>query len=220
MRALVVLNGDQRGSDRWLAAVAAASDLIVAADGAAAKLDRAGVRPHLVVGDLDSIAADLRASLETAGVAIERHPTGKDRTDAELAIAAAVWRGADVVRVVGAFGGDRIDHAVANLLLLALADFAAVDLRLDTEHATIRRVAGPGALAIDGVAGDYVTLEPLSEVACGVRSDGLRYPLRGEDLVRGSSRGVSNELIGPDAKVELRDGLLLVAIQRRSVPSG
>ena len=219
MRALVVLSGDLRGSEHWLAALGRGCELIVAADGAAAQLAAAGLRPHLLVGDLDSISAELRSALEAVDVPIERHPRDKDRTDAELAIVAAVRRGADAVSVVGAFGGARIDHEVGNLFLLALAEFAAVDLRLEMEDAAVRRVAGPGVLTIDGAAGDHVTLAPLSELARGVRTDGLRYPLRGEDLVRGSSRGVSNELIGERAHIELRDGLLLVATQRRSVPS-
>ena len=220
MRALVVLNGDPLGGDAWLAGLAAHNDVVIAADGGAARLDRAGRRPDLVVGDLDSIRPELKQELERQGVAFELHPIEKDMTDAELALDAAVKRGADEIQVVGAFGGGRLDHMVGNLLLLAHEDFAAIDVAIVTEQATFRAVLGPGILELAGVPGDWVTLSPLSEIARAVTTAGLRYPLHREDLVRGSTRGVSNELTERRASVELVDGLLLVAVTtRRSVAS-
>lgn len=220
MRALVVLDGDPLGSDAWLAALAARSDVVIAADGGAARLDRAGRRPDLVVGDLDSLAPEKKQELESQGVAFEVHPNEKEETDAELALDAAVKRGADEILVVGAFGGSRLDHMAGNLMLLAHRDFAAIDLALVTETVTFRALLGPGILELDGAPGDWVTLEPVSEIARAVTTDGLRYPLHHEDLARGSTRGVSNELTGRRGSVELADGLLLVAVTtRRSVAS-
>ena len=215
MRALVVLDGDPRGSDAWLAALATRSDVVIAADGGAARLDRAGRRPDLVVGDLDSLAPEKRQELELHGVAFEVHPDEKDETDAELALQAAVTRGADEILVVGAFGGNRLDHLVGNLMLLAHADFAAIDVAIVTEQATFRTLLGPGILELEGAAGDWVTLVPLSELAQAVTTDGLRYRLHREDLVRGSTRGVSNELTGRRGSVDLGAGLLLVTVTTR-----
>ena len=220
MRALVVLGGDPLGSEAWLAALAARSDVVIAADGGAARLDRAGRRPDLVVGDLDSLAPEKKQDLERQGVAFEVHPNEKDMTDAELALDAAVKRGADEIQVVGAFGGSRLDHLVGNLLLLANEDFAAIDVAIVTEQATFRALVGPGILELEGAPGDWVTLSPLSERARAVTTDGLRYPLHREDLVRGSTRGISNELTGRRGSVELSTGLLLVAVTtRRSIAS-
>src|SRR5438477_5767713 len=220
MRALVVLAGGLRGSDAWLAGLAKTADVVIAADGGATKLARAGRRPDLVIGDMDGVTAEAQRELERAGAKIERFPTEKNETDGELALDAAVKRGADEIVVAGAFGGPRLDHMAGNLMLLAHEDFAAIDVALVTERATFRSLLGPGILELEGAAGDWVTLEPLSEVARGVATDGLRYPLRHEDLVRGSTRGVSNELTGSRGSVEIGDGLLLVAVTtRRSVAS-
>ena len=216
----MVLDGELLGSDAWLARLAKDADVVIAADGGAAKLAKAGRRPDLVIGDMDGITADGQRELERAGAKLERYPTDKDQTDGELALDAAVKRGADEVVVVGAFGGARLDHMVGNLLLLAGEDFAAIDVALVTERATFRSLLGPGILELEGAAGDWVTLEPLSEVARGVATDGLRYPLRHEELLRGATRGVSNELTGSRGSVEVSDGLLLVAVTtRRSVAS-
>jgi thiamine pyrophosphokinase len=220
VRALVVLDGEPLGSDAWLAALAKGADVVIAADGGANRLPKTGRRPDLVVGDMDALADDRLRELERAGAKLERHPTEKAETDGELALDAAVKRGADEIVVVGAFGGTRLDHMLGNLMLLAHEDFAAIDVALVTEHATFRSLLGPGILELEGAPGDWVTLEPLSEVARGVATGGLRYPLRHEDLVRGSTRGVSNELTERRGSVEVGDGLLLVAtVTRRSVAS-
>lgn len=220
MRALVVLDGDLLGSETWLDRVARGADVVIAADGGANTLAQAGRRPDLVVGDMDALSTDTQRTLEGAGVKLERYPSEKAQTDGELALDAAIRRGADEIVVAGAFGGARLDHMVGNLMLLAHDDYAAIDVALVTEHATFRSLLGPGILEIEGAAGDWVTLEPLSEVARGVATDGLRYPLRHEDLMRGSTRGVSNELTGRRGSVEVGEGLLLVAVvTRRSVAS-
>jgi thiamine pyrophosphokinase len=220
MRALVVLDGDLLGSDAWLAGLAKSADVVIAADGGATKLAKSGRRPDLVIGDMDGVTAEAQRELERAGAKLERYPNEKEETDGELALEAAVKRGADEIVVAGAFGGPRLDHMAGNLMLLAHEDFAAIDVALMTERATFRSLLGPGILELEGSAGDWVTLEPLSEVARGVATDGLRYPLRHEDLVRGSTRGVSNELTGSRGSVEVADGLLLVAVTtRRSVAS-
>lgn len=220
MRALVVLDGDPLGSDTWLSGLAKHSDIVIAADGGAVHLDGTGRRPDLVVGDLDSLPAAARKALEGQGVEFEVHPHEKAETDAELALEAAIRRGADEIQVVGAFGGSRLDHLAGNLLLLAQEDFAAIDVALVTETATFRALLGPGTLELEGAPGDWVTLAPLSERAGRIMTDGLRYGLRHEDLVRGSTRGISNELTASRASVELGSGLLLIAVtKRRSVAS-
>jgi thiamine pyrophosphokinase len=220
VRALVVLDGDLLGSDAWLEQLARGADVVIAADGGAAKLAKAARRPDLVIGDMDAVSADAQRALERGGAKLERYPTEKEQTDGELALGAAIRRGADEIVVAGAFGGARLDHMAGNLLLLAHEDFAAIDVALVTERATFRSLLGPGILELEGAPGDWVTLAPLSEVVRGVATDGLRYPLRHEDLIRGSTRGVSNELTDRRGSVEVGDGLLLVAITtRRSVAS-
>jgi thiamine pyrophosphokinase len=66
------------------------------------------------------------------------------------------------------------------------------------------------SLELDGRAGDLVTLLPVVGPAHGVRTEGLRYPLDGETLAPGSTRGVSNELARTPARVSLTSGVLLV----------
>jgi thiamine pyrophosphokinase len=209
MKAVIVAGGEPLPADK---AQLAGADLLVAADAGASWLMEAGVTPDLLVGDLDSIPSDLLARLEAAGVAIERHARDKDASDAELAVDRAVAGGADQVVVIGALGGERLDHELANLLLLADETWRAtlVDLSIVRGATQVRAVHGGGRLALRGAAGDLVTLLPVAGDADGVLTEGLRYPLDGEPLRLGRSRGLSNVVERGPASVSLDRGTLLV----------
>jgi thiamine pyrophosphokinase len=146
------------------------------------------------------------------------HPAEKDESDTELALREAVDRGGDPVVITGAFGGERLDHAIANLLLLTLPVAGERDLSLVHGPSVVRvlGVAGAGSLAIEGAAGDYVSLLPLTERVTGVTTGGLRYPLNDATLEQGSTRGLSNELLGPLGSVSIASGRLAVVHTSRA----
>jgi thiamine pyrophosphokinase len=205
--AVVVASGDLVAGDELHVASA---DVVVAADGGAQSLERLGRRPDLVVGDLDSIAPQLLELLRDAGVPIERHPADKDASDAELAIERAQALGARRIVLLGATGGDRLDHELANVLLVADRRYAGLDLRLVRGRTVLRALHAGARLEIEARAGDGVTLLPIGGDAHGVRSAGLRWPLDGETLAFGRSRGLSNEVVATPASVQLERGTLLV----------
>ena len=206
MNAVVVGDGEPGALD---ARHLADADLIVAADGGAGWLAVQGFTPHVVVGDLDSIAAGLLHALEADGVTIERHPADKDQSDAELAVARAVASGARRVIVLGALGGERLDHELSNLLMLTDPAWSSVDLRIVRDDTSVRAVIDGGRLVLDGATGDIVTLLPIGD-ADGVTTDGLAYPLAGDALRMGQSRGLSNVIASTPASVRLQAGTLLV----------
>ncbi len=65
---------------------------------------------------------------------------------------------------------------------------------------------------VTGSPGDTVSLIPLGGDAQGVTTSGLEYPLTGETLAFGATRGVSNVLLGESATVHLESGLLLCVV--------
>lgn len=200
-------------------AAAALADLdpdafVVAADSGLDHALALGVRVHLVVGDLDSVTeAGLRAAIDS-GAVVERHPPDKDATDLELAIRSARDHGARRVTVFGG-GGGRHDHLLANALVLAHDMFA--DLAVDGVVGTARITVIRNHADLRGQPDSLCSLLPVGGPAHGVRTAGLRYPLSDEDLEPGSTRGVSNELIGTDASVAVRAGVLL-AVQPNAFP--
>lgn len=189
-----------------VARVLPAQALVIAADSGLTVATALGLTVDLVVGDLDSVEPRALARARAAGVEVEQHPADKDRTDLALAMDAAVTRGADRIVVVGGHGG-RLDHGLANALLLAAPAYAEVDVVAHMGDATIHVVRGSATLS--GTPGELVSLLPVHGPAHGVRTHGLLYPLDGEDLPIGSSRGVSNEFAQPEARVDVATGVLL-----------
>ena len=209
MRALVFANGDLADGPAVQDALHQAGEAtIVAADGGARLALACRLVPHLVIGDLDSLTQDDLAGLLARGVRIERYPAAKEETDLELALLAAVERGATWIRIIGAAGG-RLDQMLANITLLTLPQLAGCDVRLVSGAQTLW-LAGPGQHTLEGARGDTISLIPLAGDALNVRTENLEYPLRGETLRFGPARGVSNVIRATPASVSLDAGLLVV----------
>ncbi len=179
---------------------------VVAADGGVDRALALGLEVDLAVGDFDSASPRALADAEASGARIERHPTEKDATDLELALDAALAYGAARVLVVGHDGG-RLDHLLAGVLVLGEERFAR--LTIDAYLGLARLHVCRGTRTLDGEPGELVTLLPIHGTAEGVRTEGLVFPLHGETLRAGSSRGASNELSAPSATVTVERGVLL-----------
>jgi thiamine pyrophosphokinase len=182
---------------------------VIAADSGVEHALSLGLAVDLVVGDLDSASPDAIERATAAGAAVERHPVAKDATDLELALDAAGRIGAGHIHVLGGHGG-RLDHLLANVLLLARPQHAGATVTAQMGAARVAIVRDRATL--HGPIGDLVTLLPLHGAALGVTTSGLLYPLTDEDLPIGTSRGVSNEITHDPAGVSLREGVL-AAIQ-------
>jgi thiamine pyrophosphokinase len=180
--------------------------LVVAADGGAEQALALGVAVDLAVGDFDSISAAGLAALARAGTSLERHAAAKESTDLELALRLALGFRPRRILVVGS-GGGRADHAFGQLLLLAADAYREVEIDARLGPASIHVIRGQRSLT--GRAGELISLFALHGAAEGVVTEGLLYPLRGETLAPGSSRGVSNVFAADEANVTLARGVLL-----------
>jgi thiamine pyrophosphokinase len=179
---------------------------VVAADGGLDRAAALGLAVDVVVGDLDSVSAELLAAAEAAGARVARHPEAKDATDLELALDEAVALGARRVLVV-ASGDGRLDHLAASLLLLGAERYAELTVDGLVGDAVVHVVRRERT--IPGERGALLTLLPVGGPATGVVTDGLEYPLTGETLEPGSSRGVSNVFQRREARISVESGVLL-----------
>ncbi|MCX6018709.1 MAG: thiamine diphosphokinase [Chloroflexi bacterium] len=211
MRIVILANGEPPSStdlQRWLRP----GDMLFCADGGARTALRHGLRPQVVIGDFDSLEPFELEALVAGGAQMLRHPPAKDETDLELGLLLAAQRSSDAeIVILGALGG-RIDHALANMLLLAMPALRgrAVCIAHGADRVMLidARVA-PAEHGIDGGAGDTVSLLPFGGDAHGIHTEGLHYPLRGESLFVGPARGVSNVMLTERAVVRVGAGLLL-----------
>jgi thiamine pyrophosphokinase len=205
---IVIFAGGILQPGKAVDAAIARADRVIAADSGAATAVRYGCIPTTVVGDFDSLDADLRQRLQERGSQFIEVAVEKDETDTELAVQVAIEQGASVVTLLGAIGGMRFDHTVANILLLA--GFETMPIRIIDGPSTCWLLRGPGSSTIYGQAGDLLSLLPLTSEAIGVHTSGLYYPLHAEILYFGKPRGVSNVLTQERAEVSLETGMLLV----------
>ncbi len=193
MHVVIFAGGALRPGKAFYAAIGSA-DMFIAADSGAETALQFGCTPRIVVGDFDSLDTAVLQELSERGSEIRRAAVEKDETDTELA--------------VGALGGARFDHTMANILLLA--GFEGVPITLVDGPSMCWLVRGPGSSAINGQVGDLVSLLPLTGDASGIRTKGLFYTLKGEALSFGKARGVSNVLIEEHAEVSVEGGVLLI----------
>jgi thiamine pyrophosphokinase len=205
MTTLIFANGDLHGLS-WIRPLLADAQAVVAADGGAGHLWRLNHLPDVVIGDMDSLAREVREWLENGRVQFAVFPHLKDETDLELALLhAAGQREGDIV-VIGGFGG-RFDQTLANIMLLAHPelDGRRVELRTQYERAWLVR----DFTEIVGEVGDTVSLIPLGGDVLVEDTHGLQWPLQDEWLVFGPARGVSNVMTEAVATVKIASGTLL-----------
>lgn len=205
---VVVFSGGPAPPAAVAAAIPAGAPVIAADLGAAHAL-RFGLSLSAVIGDLDSLDAATLRRLRAQGTRIDAHPTSKDASDLALALDAAAALAPRRILVIGATSG-RFDHALAQPLLLAADAYAGIEVDALLGSARLHVVRGERRL--DGRVRALVSLFAVNGPARGVRSEGLAYPLRGEDMQAGSTRGLSNIFSSAQARVEVRDGVLLAVI--------
>lgn len=199
MRTVLVLSGGPGAPARIRLPPLSA---VAAADGGAEHAAGLGLPVDALVGDLDSVSAETLAGIAQ----IERHPVEKDASDLELALQAALRFEPDRILVLGG-GGGRLDHLLGELLLLAADAYAGVQVDAQLGAAAVHVIRGSRTLA--GSAGELVSLFAMHGPACGVVTEGLRYPLLGETLGQGSTRGLSNVFVEAEARVSVERGVLL-----------
>lgn len=188
---------------------------LLAVDGGLDHALAAGLHPTHLIGDLDSVTDDGLA-WAARNASISRHPTDKDQTDTELALALAVTFDPERITLIG--GGDRLDHTIAgigSLGALHLTSVPTLDGWWDGQH--VRVVHGPGSATLTVVAGSTLSLLAVHGGCQNVTLQGTRWELEHFDLDPLVGVGVSNEIPGDpgsdrpvEVQVTLSSGVLTI----------
>lgn len=191
-------------------------DLVIAADSGVDGALAAGLRPDLVVGDLDSISPAGLAWAAQHDVPIEVHPADKDLTDTALALHCAATRGTRALTLVAPDGDDpahRLDHMLG--VIAALGDPVLDGFTSVTAHLgrAVLHVVRPGRpLVLDRPVGTVFSVLAAHGPCEGVELTGAQWPLHGGELPAATTRGLSNTVVSPPATVSLTVGLLTVIV--------
>lgn len=191
------------------------NDILIGVDRGAWYWKKWGYRPHLAIGDWDSLL-EKKGCLK--GMSSQTLSVDKDRSDLYFAVLAALKEGATELICYGVSGG-RPDHQMSMLL----------DLSFFSEHKKVKKIE------VHGVEADYiflssqmphwtgklgkgktVSLFALSPRVSGIRLRGFAYPLS-SGILKPSSYGLSNKTNLGKCEVHLRKGRLLVILPRDGV---
>ena len=189
--------------------------IILAADGGLDVALAAGLEPGGLIGDLDSVSADGLTWAEQHAT-IARHPTDKDATDTELALAFAADMDPAHLTLVG--GGDRLDHSLAAIGALGapvLTSVPVLDGWWAGQHFDV--IHGPSREELLLVPGSTLSLLALHGRCRSVSLGSVKWPLDSSDLGPAVGLGLSNEVDpgGPDddavaVPISLSSGVLTV----------
>ena len=177
-------------------------DLLIAADGGMAELERMGLTPDLIVGDFDSLG------YAPEGGNVMRLPVEKDETDMEMCVRLGVERGAARFFLFGGTGG-RISHTLANTQLLCRLASRGLKGFLFGGRTVITAVKDSAEVFPAGLCGS-VSLFPQGGEIRHVTETGLKYALDDAVLAPDAVIGVSNSFTGAEASIEVGEGTALI----------
>jgi thiamine pyrophosphokinase len=178
-------------------------DRVACANGGYSIARWAGISPDLVIGDLDSLNSE---EIEKY-TQVVTYPEEKDFSDFELTLKKVRPLRPERIFVYGALGG-RVDHELANILLLATSPTPMIFIEENTQIYNVR-----GSLILEGKKGWVCSLLALCGPCHVEEMRGFRYGLRDEDLAP-SSRGLSNIIVNKVASVSIGKGSLAVIITK------
>ena len=182
-------------------------DLIIAADGGMAHMERLGLQPDVTLGDFDSLGYTPEGA--------EVFPVEKDDTDAMLAVRRGLSMGYTEFLLYGALEGDRLDHTLANYQLLQFLKDRGANGYLVGKNLTVT-VASKERLRFTGAPEGLLSVFCMGAAADGITLTGLKYPLQNGSLTPGFPLGVGNRFLGCEATVEVKNGSLLVFYDRNN----
>lgn len=209
-RIIIFANGELPNLDKTRALIQK-DDYIICADGGTRHALALGIKPDLIIGDMDSVEKGQLQKLRQADVSMELFPHDKNETDLELALHRAMELNPKQIIIVAALGG-RLDQTLANIILLTGPQLSKFETRLDdgVEEIFFCR----DQTQVLGRSGDLVSLIPWGGPVSEVQTTDLRWALRKETLYPNKTRGISNEMTSDTAAISIGSGLLLVVHRR------
>ena len=213
---VVILGGDVPcGSD--IGDIINNSAYCVCADSGTVVADKFGRLPDYLVGDMDSIPAELLQKCQNSGVPQKRFMPEKDYTDGEIAVHYAIEyakkNSMNMICMVGALG-NRFDHSLANINIGTQVLDNGLKIIYCTDTAFMFLLKGNSWHKVELINGRTISLLPLFGDVHGVTLQGFKYPLTNAALLANESLGISNELTTDEGQITLEKGYLLVVQNR------
>ena len=201
---VILADGDFPSTPRTMRILKQA-ERIICCDGAAEKLLRFGLEPDAIVGDLDSLAYQLRQKFADKII----HVAEQESNDLSKAFRYCRSKNYENVVILGATG-KREDHTLGNLSLLALYAEELPNIKMITDHGEFFVIFHGGTFP--SVKGEQISIISLDSELVIRNSENLKYPVKDLKL-RYWYQATLNEALADNFSLDF-DGLHPVLIYR------
>lgn len=208
----VIISGGVLEDEEFHRQILEGAEMVICADGGARHAKRLGIRPDMVMGDLDTLREEEIREWQEKKVELIKYPPAKDYTDTHLCLLKALELGYRNIVMIACLGG-RIDHALANIFLLTIPQAREANVRICGPREELFLVKEETTLS--GEKGELLSLFPLTEGASGIVTKGLAYQVPEGKFAFGACNGISNVFCEPEVKIAVGEGLLLAIRVRR-----
>ncbi|UOQ85531.1 thiamine diphosphokinase [Gracilibacillus salinarum] len=192
-------------------------DYWIGADKGALYIVRNELPLDMAIGDFDSITPDEKKLVQQYAARYQEYPSAKNETDLELAVSHALHLEPEAISIFGATG-KRLDHEMANLQLLYLLLEKNIKAMLFDQDNAIS-IYKPGTYKIEANASELISFVPLSKHVEGLTLRDFAYPLEDYTLTWGSTRCISNKIIGSQGTFLFNDGILIMIKSTEEEPT-
>jgi thiamine pyrophosphokinase len=203
MKKRIVIVGNGTLSKKYLGMIKP-QDYVIGVDRAAYWLIREGRCPDVAIGDFDSVTKEEFGEIKKSVPTTKQFPKDKDQTDMELAFAHAIKKRPTEVLILGGTGS-RLDHTLATWYLLDLLWEAHIPHMLVDEKNRVRLVGRGRTILAPGGEYKYMSILPYTKTVTLALS-GFRYNASKTTIMRGTTRGISNEIVERQAEIIIYSG--------------
>ncbi len=174
--------------------------ILIAADGGWMALNKRGIIPDYVIGDMDSNVDALPL------VPVEIHPSNKEDTDMLLAVKKGLDLGYRIFGIYGGLGG-RLDHTLANIqVLLHIAIHQGQGFLIHGNQMVT--VIKDQSFSLKKKETGTFSVFSLAEKSMGVSIEGAKFPLNDVVLTHDFPVGISNQFQDKPIVIKVQKGIL------------
>lgn len=200
MRAVVIGGGEIKNYG-YIRTFIHDGDTVICADGGYDHAVKMGMKPDIVLGDMDSVSGDY------TDCTFEKFPVEKDWTDSELAVNYVIEKGFDSAVLLGCTG-TRVDHTLSNIFLLHYLESNGVSAVIVNDDNMI--YMPENGIKLKGKKGDIVSVIPIGGSIIGYTTKGLYYSAENAVLEFGKTLANSNCMTGSECEVSWKSGIAAV----------
>ena len=185
------------------------TDFVICADKGWLNAKKHGIKPDMIVGDFDSSPYP-----ENTDADITVLPVVKDDTDTFHIAKYVVENGFTDVLLLGLIGGKRIEHTIANIQTLVFFARNRINATAMDRYSSLM-VIKDGSITVPDMPDKFFSLFSMGEKAEGVSIKGAKYPLSDYTLTNSFPIGISNEFIGENVDITVKNGSILLIVTQK-----